>query len=210
MSGWLFIMLLSVILFLILVLAVRMPAVQQADDEWVRSLDPIRSAPMIAFFAKLTDFGASRVLIPIVAICTAFLLFKKRYSSSIILPAAYLAERTLNDILKNWIMRNRPPFPHLVAESGYSFPSGHAMNAVSVYGLLILLIVPLIRSGRLKMFWTALCLAMILLIGFSRPFLRVHYFSDILAGYCAGAAVVAACALVQLIIHLPGERGRIR
>ncbi|MDD9147313.1 phosphatase PAP2 family protein [Sporolactobacillus sp. CQH2019] len=205
-SGWLFVLALSVTLFLLLVPAVRTSAIRQADNALLQSLNPLRSAPMVAFFAELTRFGAGRLLFFIVAIGTAFLLYKRRYSSAVILPAAYLAERVLNTLLKNWIMRSRPPLPHLVAESGYSFPSGHAMNALTVYGLLILLLVPLIRSVRLKIVWTALCLIMILLIGFSRPLLRVHYFSDVFAGYCAGGAVVAACALIQLAIHAPARR----
>lgn len=204
---WLLVMTLSVLLFLILMLAIRMPAIQRWDIGMIQSLDPIRSAAMITFFSGLTHFGETLLLAPIMLLCMAFLFLKRHYASFFILPIAYLADRGLNGLLKNWIMRDRPAPPHLDTVSGYSFPSGHAMNAISVYGLLILILVPLIRSKRLRILWIAVCLGLILLIGFSRPFLRVHYFSDVLAGYCAGGVVVAACALVLLPFRRIPEQG---
>ncbi|MCO7176010.1 phosphatase PAP2 family protein [Sporolactobacillus kofuensis] len=198
---WLWVVLFCVLFFLLLVIAIRQPGVQALDLRLVQILDPLRAPGAVAFFSKVTDLGSSRVLINIMILFIVYFLFRKHFLSAILLPIAFLAERPMNELLKSWVMRERPPFHHLVHARGYSFPSGHAMNAATVFGLLILLVVPLIKSKGLRIAWAVLGMAMILLIGFSRPFLRVHYFTDILAGYCAGGFLVGISAVVLIFVY---------
>lgn len=198
---WLWVTLTCVLVFLIMVIAIRQPAVQALDRMLIQGLNPIRTHGLIVFFSKFTDFASSKLLFLIIALFMIYLVFKRRFFSFILLPLVFLLEREVNGVLKNWVMRDRPPFQHLVHETGYSFPSGHAMNASTVYGLLILLILPLIKSKRIRIAWVATGLAMILLIGFSRPFLRVHYFTDIIAGYCAGGFFVGISAIVLIFVY---------
>jgi undecaprenyl-diphosphatase len=198
---WLWLTLSCVLLFLIMVIAIRQPTVQALDRALIQGLNPIRTSTLIVFFSKFTDFASSKLLLIIIALFMIYLFFRKRIFSLLLLPTVFLLEREVNGVLKNWVMRDRPPFHHLVHETGYSFPSGHAMNASTVYGLLILLILPLIKSKWIRIAWVTLGLAMILLIGFSRPFLRVHYFTDILAGYCAGGFFVGISAVVLIFVY---------
>jgi len=198
---WLWFSMICILLFLILVIAIRQPAVQAADRALVQSLNPIRIPILVTFFSEFTDFASSRLLLWIIALFMIYLFVYKRFFSSILLPCVFLFERELNSVLKNWVMRDRPPFQHLVHETGFSFPSGHAMNASTVYGLLILLILPLIKTKWIRIAWAVIGLTMILLIGFSRPFLRVHYFTDILAGYCVGGFLVGISAIVLIFVY---------
>ncbi|WP_010631340.1 phosphatase PAP2 family protein [Sporolactobacillus vineae] len=200
LSIWLWVALTGLLLFIILVLAIRLPQVLSLDRGLIRLLDPLRSAPLTAWFVWLTDFGATKALTWLLTASVLFLLIRKRLIAPIVLLAAFFSERQLNELLKMWVQRDRPDFPHLVYAGGYSFPSGHAMNAMTVYGLLIVLIAPLIPVKWLKIIWIAACLMMIALIGFSRPFLRVHYFTDILAGYSMGGVVVALSAMMIILI----------
>lgn len=200
LSRWVWTALVCLLLFVILVLAIRLPQVLSMDRGLIRLLDPLRTPPFITFFAHLTDFGASKELEWVLAASVLFLLIRKHFAGSVVLFMAFLAERQLNELLKLWVRRDRPDFPHLVSAGGYSFPSGHAMNAMTVYGLMILLIAPLIPVKWLRTVWTVFCLIMIVLIGFSRPFLRVHYVTDILAGYCMGGVVVAVSALAVILV----------
>ncbi|WP_100487446.1 phosphatase PAP2 family protein [Sporolactobacillus pectinivorans] len=197
---WVWMTLICTLVFLILVLAIRIPGIKRLDNQLNQSLDPLRTKTLIAFFSKLTDFGDSQLLSVIIALAMLYLLFRKKFFPMILLPAAFFAERQLNETLKSWVMRDRPAFPHLVPASGYSFPSGHAMNVSTVYGLLIVLIAPLIQTKWVRKLWVVINLAMILLIGFSRPFLNVHFFSDILAGYCMGGLVVGLTSLILIFI----------
>jgi undecaprenyl-diphosphatase len=111
-----------------------------------------------------------------------------RHRKELILFAAVMAgSPILNYLLKVFFQRARPDLNRLIEIGGYSFPSGHAMNAFTFYGILTFLLwrhIP-VRRGRtvLLLFSTILILA----IGISRIYLGVHYPSDIIGGYLAGS-----------------------
>ena len=86
-----------------------------------------------------------------------------------------------NYILKLIFVRNRPIDINLITETGYSFPSGHAMISLAVYGLLIYLLGK--SNYKYKKLGIILLSILIILIGISRIYLGVHYTSDVLAGY---------------------------
>ena len=96
----------------------------------------------------------------------------------------------LNYILKQALARPRPfelaPGINLIEESGYGLPSGHAQGAVVLWGLLAL-------HGRRRWLW-APAVALMLAVGLSRVYLGVHFPTDVLGGWLAGAAVLAASA----------------
>ena len=97
-------------------------------------------------------------------------------------------------LLKQLFRRKRPLSPLLKVAKGLSFPSGHAIMAVTFYGLMIYILQHTITIDWLRWLMTILCVALILLIGFSRVYLRVHYASDVAAGFIIG--------LLWLIISL--------
>ena len=100
----------------------------------------------------------------------------------------------LGVVLKLLVDRARPAFPEPVAHaSGYSFPSGHALNSMLGVGVLILVFLPVLR-GPAGCSPTSLGAAVVLLTGFDRVALGVHYVSDVLAGWVVALAVLAGTA----------------
>ncbi len=97
----------------------------------------------------------------------------------------------LGVVLKVLVARARPAFPEPVAHaSGYSFPSGHALNSMLCVAVLILVFLPVLRGpGRLLAY--ALGALLVLLTGFDRVALGVHFVSDVIAGWVVALAVVA-------------------
>ena len=97
-------------------------------------------------------------------------------------------------LLKALFARPRPYFEQpLLLETYYSFPSGHAMEAVVLYGMLAYFAVLALRTWRARaavVFGTSL---LVLLISFSRIYLGVHYFSDVVAGFAAGGVWLSTC-----------------
>ena len=102
-------------------------------------------------------------------------------------------EACLNFGLKLVFQRPRPNVSHLVEESGYSFPSGHAMTITTFGILLIFFLWQSKLSKNKKVFGSILIVLLILLVSFSRVFLGVHYASDILAGIMLGCAFSLFC-----------------
>ncbi|HEX4698387.1 MAG TPA: phosphatase PAP2 family protein [Actinomycetes bacterium] len=100
----------------------------------------------------------------------------------------------LAGVLKLVVARARPHFPEPVAHaSGYSFPSGHAMNSMLGVAVLILIFLPVLtRTGRVIAY--TLGGLVVLATGFDRVALGVHFVSDVVAGWIAALAVVAGTA----------------
>ncbi len=100
----------------------------------------------------------------------------------------------LGALLKLLVGRDRPDLLDPVARAaGYSFPSGHALNATLAAGVLLLVFLPFVRDsrrGRVAL-WTA-ALLITVVTGLSRITLGVHWTSDVVGGWVLGVAVVAA------------------
>lgn len=99
----------------------------------------------------------------------------------------------LNFLLKHLFERSRPELFRVVEASGYSFPSGHAMVSLCFYGMLAFLIARHIHRWRLQLVVSTLAAALVAAIGVSRIYLGVHYPTDVVAGYTAGAMWLAFC-----------------
>jgi membrane-associated phospholipid phosphatase len=134
-----------------------------------------------------TFLGKHTFLIPAnVALIIFFLFIKKHRWFSIKIPAIALSSLALMFILKNLFGRHRPDIPLLNEAQGLSFPSGHALMSVTFYGLLIYIIWNTFTNKWMKWILALLLLLLIFAIGFSRIYLRVHYASDVLAGFAIG------------------------
>jgi membrane-associated phospholipid phosphatase len=103
-------------------------------------------------------------------------------------------------VMKLGFRRERPFFADpLATESTFSFPSGHALVSLAVYGAIALLLARRISSHRRGALLLAATAIWVALIGFSRLYLGVHFLSDVLAGFAAGAAWLA---LLYLALEL--------
>lgn len=152
-----------------------------------------------AFNNKIMSFvtflGKHQFLIPAnLVLIFYFLLIKKQNWFSIRVVTIAISSLVLMLLLKQLFQRKRPLSPLLKAAKGLSFPSGHAIMAVTFYGLVIFVLQQSIANDWLKWLVTILLVVLIMLIGFSRVYLRVHYASDVVAGFIIG--------LLWLIISL--------
>ena len=115
-----------------------------------------------------------------------FLFIRKHKWYSIKVPAIALSSLGLMFLLKNLFNRKRPEIPLLEEAKGLSFPSGHALMSVTFYGLLIYMVYKYVKRKELKWTLITLLVLLIMIIGTSRIYLRVHYASDVIAGYSMG------------------------
>lgn len=131
--------------------------------------------------------GAHYFLIPAnIVVVLYFLIIRKERWYSIKVPVISLSSLLLMLVLKQFFHRDRPLVPLLQAARGLSFPSGHALMSSTFYGLIIYLVWRNIKNKAVKWIITIILLLIILFIGLSRIYLRVHYPTDVMAGYCLG------------------------
>ena len=139
------------------------------------------------FMQVVTFFGSHLFLIPANLILIAYFLFIRKHKwSSIRVPAVALSSLFLMFSLKAFFNRPRPLVPLLEQVGGLSFPSGHAFMSFSFFGLLIFLAYKYVDNKWLKWLLISFLFLFILTIGISRIYLKVHYASDVLAGFSLG------------------------
>jgi membrane-associated phospholipid phosphatase len=152
--------------------------------EWVQEQVSDNATAVMRFFSYLGDH---RFLVPANLILIVYFLFIVRHRwYSIKIPMVAISSLILMASLKQLFGRQRPLIPLLEAAKGLSFPSGHAMTSVTFYGLLIYLVLRNFRNIYVRWILCSLLVTLILGIGFSRIYLRVHYASDVIAGFCVG------------------------
>ncbi|MFD1744593.1 phosphatase PAP2 family protein [Rhizobium helianthi] len=154
--------------------------------------------PWVSHAVKdITALGGVTVLSLMTAITTAYLLLSRRFSIAVFTLCSILGGWMVSSILKIAIARPRPDIvPHLVDVSDLSFPSGHAMLSAVTYLTLGALLSRTQKTPAARFFMIGTALFLTLIIGMSRIFLGVHYPTDVLGGWCAGAAWAVGCWLV--------------
>lgn len=149
---------------------------------------------LTTIFKFITFFGST---LGIISICLLLLFFVKSRQKLFFIYSTILVSTLINNIVKIIIARPRPILEHLVEETTYSFPSGHAMATLTFYGSLIYLIIHSSLSTKKKFIITTLLSLLIILIGFSRIYLNVHHFSDIIGGYLFSIVILNISILIQ-------------
>lgn len=138
-------------------------------------------------FMKIISFFASveylMVMPPLLVLLLSFFRDLRWYGLKVLVIS--FSSSVLNQALKHFFERPRPEFA-MLQQSGHSFPSGHAMIGGAFYGLLIYIVWRTVRVKSLRWALAVLLTLLILLIGYSRVYLKVHYATDVLAGYALG------------------------
>jgi undecaprenyl-diphosphatase len=153
--------------------------------------------PFLTNVMKFFTFIGSAPFVIVLSIFLLFFLYKVLHHrfELILFVAAIAGSAILNGILKQFFQRVRPDFHRLIDIEGFSFPSGHAMNAFTVYGIISFLLWRHIPSRLGRGTLLLISTVMILTIGISRIYLGVHYPSDIVGGYFASGFWITTAIL---------------
>ncbi|MBI2045862.1 MAG: phosphatase PAP2 family protein [Parcubacteria group bacterium] len=156
------------------------------DTQAFNFFSTIRESPWLQVFSTVTWLGEWYVAGGfLVAVSIALWFFHKRVFIFPFLTSVAGAE-VFTYLLKNIIARPRPEMAEVI-ENSFSFPSGHATIAVALYGFLAYILFRMCRTRKEKIVVSVAAVFIVLLIGFSRLYLGVHYVSDVIAGYLVGA-----------------------
>jgi undecaprenyl-diphosphatase len=157
-----------------------------------------RAGWLTLIMRNVTWLGSSYVLIPVLVAATAVLLYRRDRRAARRLWVAFGGAVVLYVLAKPLVHRARPPATDLIgAATGAAYPSGHATQAIAVWGMLAIVFTAG-RSARVRAWLFAAAAAVVLLVGASRVFLGAHWLTDVLAGYALGGAWLALLVALRL------------
>ncbi|MBD2438031.1 phosphatase PAP2 family protein [Nostoc sp. FACHB-110] len=140
----------------------------------------------------ITHLGNPNVVVIVVVVSVAILLWRRYYQEARIFAIACLGAFILNTGLKLVFTKPRPQlWPQLITEKSFSFPSGHALGSLVLYGMVAYLLAT--HYPRFSQFIYIVAVMAIAAIGFSRLYLGVHWPTDIIAGYGVGFLWLTMC-----------------
>ncbi|MEO6077718.1 MAG: LssY C-terminal domain-containing protein [Candidatus Andersenbacteria bacterium] len=173
-----------------------------ADVRVENLLYAFRSGPATTFFLWITMLG-NWVVAAGALVSASILLFIWRKDRFIIpLWVAVVGSQVAGLIGKFELHRPRPSGVAIYTEQSFSFPSGHSIFAVALYGFLTYIVVRYARRWRSKIYLAFTGVTIIFLIGLSRLYVGVHYFSDVWGGYLLGLLwLIIGISLSEWISH---------
>ncbi|MBK5959713.1 phosphoesterase [Rhodoplanes elegans] len=169
--------------------------------------DPVGPAWLEKAIRDLTALGSVTVLTLLTVLVLGYLVIDGKRAAALFVLVSVAGGALLIDGIKLVIARPRPDLvAHMVDVSTYSFPSGHATASAVVFLTLGVLLARIGRRRRVRAYVIGTAIALTLAIGASRVYLGVHWPSDVLAGWCLGAAWAMLCWQIGLWLQ---RRGRI-
>lgn len=175
---------------------------QAVDEAVLRWLEGVRSPTLDHVMLEITGLANAGTVIVVVLLSAVFLWETRHRLSVYLLGTAVAGGQIVNFLLKDAFSRPRPSVVAAATDvMTASFPSGHAMAATVAYGTVAYLVGRLERTRALRLTTWVVALVLIVLIGFSRMYLGVHYPTDIIAGFVAGlgwtAFVISGMAALE-------------
>ena len=168
------------------------------DEQVAQAMHSLWQAPLHPLFQGIAELGGIELTSVVMVGLTIYLL-RSGFGSDAWVVLAFLAAQALEVLYKHFLHHPAPPHPlsqgdgpsfsFLVAGSGAgnSFPSGHMLRAVIVFGLLAFVVRRLATSGLVRAIALAGAIVIVSLVAFDRVYLDVHWESDVIGGLLLGA-----------------------
>jgi len=175
------------------------PAPTSGDRTALDWSNDLRTGWLDDIAKAITVLGAAYTVLPLALLAAIWLGVKRRWTEVCALVAGMLLIVVFTDAIKDWTERPRPA-DGLVDSSGYAFPSAHAAYSTFYTWLAVTVAVRIDPGITRRTVLIAVGIAMTVLIGLTRVYLRVHWLSDVSAGWALGFSVFAAAAAVALVL----------
>lgn len=172
------------------------------DRRWALAIHHVHNTVLFWIAFSFTTIGSGPCLWAAIIFVGLLAIRRKRWPLFVVLAANGLLVQLVNVGLKYWFVRARPTlFDEITRPGTFSFPSGHSMSAVQVWGAIAAVLIAM-HPERRRIYVTC-ALALILGIGLSRVYLGVHWPTDVLAGWAAGLPFLAVSVhLIHRILRV--------
>jgi undecaprenyl-diphosphatase len=179
-----------------------------SENNGLTAIDPIvwqwmvdhRTPAMTTLAIVVTEVGSTVSMTIIALVTIGYLLIKRRRGDAVLVAVVAAGAGLLVRVGKATVGRERPPVEYrLVTETNESFPSGHALASAAILGVVLVVLLPSIRSRGLRIGVVIGVGLFVVAIGLSRLYLGVHWATDVLAGWVTGLAWLTLCLTVRQV-----------
>ena len=153
------------------------------DEIMIDFVSNIRCDTLDFFMKFITSFGnTATIFVLLLVVCWLLVMMVRDKKLAFFFFVSLVGNVLVNQGIKALVRRERP-INSLIHVGGFSFPSGHAMVSMALYGMLIYIFYKLVKNNILRRLLMVGSGLLVILIGFSRVYLGVHYFSDVMVGF---------------------------
>lgn len=178
------------LLFVILCILVKLDLLSNIDESVYKFITSNMNDTTTNIYKVITFFGSTIFMVGLCVLLLVLFIILKKNIYGYIISGTLIFSTIMNNVIKVIIRRERPIYM-IVKETTFSFPSGHTMASVSMYGILIYLINKSNMNKKLKIILSIILGMIPFMVATSRIYLGAHYFSDIL-----GAIMLATIVLL--------------
>ena len=178
------------LLFIVLCILVKLDLLSNIDESVYKFITSNMNDTTTNIYKVITFFGSTIFMVGLCVLLLVLFIIIKKNIYGYIISGTLIFSTIMNNVIKVIIRRERPIYM-IVRETTFSFPSGHTMASVSMYGILIYLINKSNMNKKLKIILSIILGMIPLMVATSRIYLGAHYFSDIL-----GAIMLATIVLL--------------
>jgi undecaprenyl-diphosphatase len=184
----------SIVVFIVLMVSFKNSFFSRIDSSVNFFMTQIQGNFFVGF-SKVIAFVFDEVSLIIISLIIAlYLWIKVSKKDAVFLGFTMILGGAAIYTLKELVQRARP-LNEVVSETGFAFPSGHATIAVIFFGLLIYLAFK--EKSKMKTVISLISAFMIVLISFTRLYLNVHWFTDVLAGLALGTFILTGSIILR-------------
>jgi len=159
------------------------------DDVISQKVTLLLNDSVSSFFISLSNqFG--KILVGLMVLAALKLYSRDRKKESLVLVSSVVGGYILSNLVKFVVQRPRPLLS-VIQETGYSFPSNHSIVAAILFLMVIYFFAGEIKNNLAKNAFILVNFLLILLVGFSRIYLNVHWFTDVVGGFALGVIIVS-------------------
>lgn len=204
LTVWLFLM---ILLFLMIGFTYETSFIVGIDKEVSSFASSFQSDAATTVFLFITNLGSWKFILFFTLILFGYSLYKGDKVLALFAILSFIVPRTLNFMLKEFFARTRPQ-DQLVPATHFSFPSGHSMNSFVFFGFVAYVLITYCVAHKAPQVVVVVLFSLLIgLIGFSRIYLGVHYFTDVTAGFLAGGVVLILLIKIhQRLTEPAGEK----
>ena len=186
--------------FILILIFVMSNKSKNFDNMIYNFIISFRSPFLDNYFKFITRFGNTNTITIILLLF--ILLFRDK--KSFLLTISTTSCVIVNSLVKQLIRRKRPNILRLIKQGGYSFPSGHAMISICLYGYLLYLVNKNIKNKIVRLLSNIFLIILIFSLGISRIYVGVHFATDVIAGYLLGLVILL------VVINYPNKSKELR